>query len=260
MEEKLFEIVQRFQYPASSIQSFRLMTKFHHLRIPLVILITGTACVGKSTLATMLAERLNLPSVLQTDLVYEVMKSLGSEEFRLPETPVWYREYATDEAFLGEYRRECAVIRRGLEGDIHKCLEEGKSIIIEGSHIDIAAFEDILNPGAAAATGQPSALKTDKPYITVPFLITADDVERNVFLDNYLRSANIDRTPLGGTVEEQRLRLVHIFGLAESYLLSCCSRVPNVRVIRMSARSFPQALEALQDVVVSRIEQAVTQI
>ena len=39
--------------------------RFHHQRVPLVILVCGTACVGKSTIATQLAQRLNLPNVLQ---------------------------------------------------------------------------------------------------------------------------------------------------------------------------------------------------
>lgn len=39
--------------------------RFHHQRVPLVVLVCGTACVGKSTIATQLAQRLNLPNVLQ---------------------------------------------------------------------------------------------------------------------------------------------------------------------------------------------------
>lgn len=42
--------------------------RFHHQRLPLIILVCGTACVGKSTLATQLAQRLNLPNVLQVSL------------------------------------------------------------------------------------------------------------------------------------------------------------------------------------------------
>jgi 2-phosphoglycerate kinase len=41
------------------------MTRFHHQRLPLIILVCGTACVGKSTIATQLAQRLNLPNILQ---------------------------------------------------------------------------------------------------------------------------------------------------------------------------------------------------
>lgn len=44
--------------------------RFHHQRVPLVILVCGTACVGKSTIATQLAQRLNLPNVLQVSTSY----------------------------------------------------------------------------------------------------------------------------------------------------------------------------------------------
>jgi hypothetical protein len=49
---------------------------FHHQRIPLIVLVGGSACVGKSTLATQLAERLNLSSVLQTDVVHAVLATM----------------------------------------------------------------------------------------------------------------------------------------------------------------------------------------
>jgi 2-phosphoglycerate kinase len=48
----------------------------HHQRIPLVILIGGAGSVGKSTLATQLAERLNLTNTLKTDLICEMTRSL----------------------------------------------------------------------------------------------------------------------------------------------------------------------------------------
>ena len=44
------------------------LSRFHHQRVPLVILVCGTACVGKSTIATQLAQRLNLPNVLQVGI------------------------------------------------------------------------------------------------------------------------------------------------------------------------------------------------
>lgn len=49
---------------------FQFPIRFHHQRVPLVILVCGTACVGKSTIATQLAQRLNLPNVLQVSLSY----------------------------------------------------------------------------------------------------------------------------------------------------------------------------------------------
>jgi 2-phosphoglycerate kinase len=50
--------------------------RFHHQRVPLVILVCGTACVGKSTVATQLAQRLNLPNVLQVRNLRTIFKSI----------------------------------------------------------------------------------------------------------------------------------------------------------------------------------------
>lgn len=52
------------------------LASFHHQRIPLVLLIGGTGATGKSTVATALSERLNLSSVLKTDVVYDVMHTI----------------------------------------------------------------------------------------------------------------------------------------------------------------------------------------
>jgi 2-phosphoglycerate kinase len=52
---------------------YHMLSDFHHLRIPLVILLGGTLCIGKSTTATRLADCLNLPSVLNTNVIFELM-------------------------------------------------------------------------------------------------------------------------------------------------------------------------------------------
>jgi 2-phosphoglycerate kinase len=107
MENQLFQILKSYGYGNEYIQRYRMTTKysrflfcshplrfllaffyflffifiyfcentngmirFHHQRVPLIILITGTRCVGKSWLATQLAERLNLSTVLQVLAAY----------------------------------------------------------------------------------------------------------------------------------------------------------------------------------------------
>lgn len=120
--------------------------------MPLIILITGTRCVGKSWLATQLAERLNLSTVLQTSLVYDLMytimhdlpSSVSSPYPPADPVPLIYR--AKDKLdLLEEYKRECKMVREGVETDIEKCLEEGKAIIIEGPNLDPSLFIELLN-------------------------------------------------------------------------------------------------------------------
>ena len=107
-------------------------------------MVMGTGCVGKSTLATQLAERLNLSAVLQTDLVYEVIRQVAQSEEDGPRVKALYRKFGTDEEFTKEFERECALVRGGLEGELNKVLEEGKSIIIEGSQLDPSLYHHML--------------------------------------------------------------------------------------------------------------------
>jgi 2-phosphoglycerate kinase len=61
----LLQLMEKRGYGEDYINRYKMMTRFHHQRVPLVVLVCGTACTGKSTIATQLAGRLNLPNVLQ---------------------------------------------------------------------------------------------------------------------------------------------------------------------------------------------------
>jgi len=141
MEKLLFSLIRQFGYKDIHLERYRMITRFHHQRVPLIVLISGTGCIGKSILATQLAERLNLPSVLQTDLVHEMMAALSTD---LTGIPIWGRPFISAEQTVADWKRECAIIRKGLEGDIRKAFEDGKPIIIEGIHLDLSLYDDVL--------------------------------------------------------------------------------------------------------------------
>ncbi|XP_028753491.1 uncharacterized protein LOC114713078 isoform X2 [Neltuma alba] len=132
------QLMERRGYGEEYINRYKMMTRFHHQRVPLVILVCGTACVGKSTIATQLAQRLNLPNVLQTDMVYELLRT--STDAPLASTPVWYRDFSSSEELITEFCRECRVVRKGLAGDLKKAMKDGKPIIIEGIHLDPSIY------------------------------------------------------------------------------------------------------------------------
>ncbi|XP_061353525.1 uncharacterized protein LOC133298261 isoform X2 [Gastrolobium bilobum] len=138
LEANLFKLMERRGYGVEYINRYKMMTRFHHQRVPLVILVCGTACVGKSTIATQLAQRLNLPNVLQTDMVYELLRT--STDAPLASTPVWAREFSSSEELITEFCRECRVVRKGLAGDLKKAMKDGKPIIIEGIHLDPSIY------------------------------------------------------------------------------------------------------------------------
>eukprot|EP00257_Ricinus_communis_P020927 XP_015580292.1 uncharacterized protein LOC8289616 [Ricinus communis] len=138
LEANLFKLMERRGYGEEYINRYKMMTRFHHQRVPLVILVCGTACVGKSTIATQLAQRLNLPNVLQTDMVYELLRT--STDAPLASTPVWAREFSSSEELITEFCRECRIVRKGLAGDLKKAMKDGKPIIIEGIHLDPSIY------------------------------------------------------------------------------------------------------------------------
>ncbi|CAK9876594.1 unnamed protein product [Sphagnum jensenii] len=138
LEANLFKLMERRGYGAEYIDRYKMMTRFHHQRLPLIILVSGTACVGKSTIATQIAQRLNLPNVLQTDMVYELLRT--STDAPLASTPVWARDFASPEELITEFSRECRIVRKGLDGDLKKAMKDGKPVIIEGLHLDPSIY------------------------------------------------------------------------------------------------------------------------
>ncbi|XP_051143683.1 uncharacterized protein LOC127260068 isoform X2 [Andrographis paniculata] len=138
LEANLFKLMERRGFGEEYINRYKMMTRFHHQRIPLVILVCGTACVGKSTIATQLAQRLNLPNVLQTDMVYELLRT--ATDAPLTASPVWARNFSSSEELITEFCRECRIVRKGLGGDLKKAMKDGKPIIIEGIYLDPSMY------------------------------------------------------------------------------------------------------------------------
>ncbi|KAI4372679.1 hypothetical protein MLD38_010879 [Melastoma candidum] len=153
LEANLFKLMERRGYGEEYINRYKMMTRFHHQRVPLVILVCGTACVGKSTIATQLAQRLNLPNVLQTDMVYELLRT--ATEAPLSSTPVWARSFNSSEELISEFCRECRIVRQGLAGDLKKAMKDGKPIIIEGIHLDPSIYLiDNINKSSAEVSAE----------------------------------------------------------------------------------------------------------
>jgi hypothetical protein len=127
LEHTLFSIMQGSGYGQEFVSRYRLVTAFNRQRLPVIILIAGPPFSGKTSLATLLSERLNAPALIQSLLVYEVVRSLGLShpDFCLHhDTPSWLRPHPSRDSFLEAFKREGCMVRQGLEGDLSKCLEE----------------------------------------------------------------------------------------------------------------------------------------
>ncbi len=158
---------------------------FSSLNKPLVVLIGGTTGVGKSTIATMIANRLSIVRIVSTDAIREVMRAFFSREL-MP--TIHTSSFDADTALIhplpphvdpvvAGFREQSLSVLVGVRAIIKRALNEGTHIIIEGAHIV---------PGYIAPEQFPDAF-------IVPLVIKVSD-ERQHYGHFYIREVETQGT------------------------------------------------------------------
>ena len=111
---------------------------------PVIVLIGGATGVGKSTVATKLAARLDLPRVTSTDSVRQIMRSFLSPET----TPEIHRSSFEGGEGSAGFLSQAQALSSGVIGLIERAVAERTDLIIEGVHLvpgllDDQRFEDL---------------------------------------------------------------------------------------------------------------------
>jgi 2-phosphoglycerate kinase len=120
--------------------------------VPVIVLIGGATGVGKSTIATQVAERLGVVRIISTDSIREVMRAFFSQSL-MP--AIHYSSYEADRAVripLGEgtdqnlvgFMEQVEMVNVGVLAILDRAIEERTSMVVEGVHIV---------PGMLASTG-----------------------------------------------------------------------------------------------------------
>jgi 2-phosphoglycerate kinase len=128
---------------------------------PLIFLIGGTAGCGKSTIATMLASRLDIVRTQSTDMLREVMRTMVSEQL----LPVLHQSSFTawnalpgqpsaidkvpESLLIHGYRTQADLLSVAIQAVIQRGLRERVSLILEGVHIHPAYIEKLEADGDA---------------------------------------------------------------------------------------------------------------
>jgi hypothetical protein len=147
LTRRVFELIADFDTSQLTQRRFRLIQHFNLERTPLIIFIAGTGFLGKSNLAFQLGERLNISTILHTDIVCALTANSADHLGRA----LWYTRHSSVDEFLNVYHKLCEVARNGIEGDVVKTLSDGKPLIVEGIHLDPDLFlnlcgQNALNP------------------------------------------------------------------------------------------------------------------
>lgn len=185
-------------------------------RVPLLIIVTGTGCVGQAATATLLANQLNLSTVVDTQTVWSFFCGLDST---LDPTPAYLRRFESRQELIAEFKRQCATVRRGLNHDIARCFSGGKSMIIAGSHIDPLLYAGLVGiPTESGGVSAGAACGGRQGENTVDHAVDSDNVPtRRLCAPILLRAAEDCRgllahaelaTPGGVRVGQERLQQV----------------------------------------------------
>ncbi|MGI9287710.1 MAG: hypothetical protein ACR2P1_20160 [Pseudomonadales bacterium] len=187
----------------------------------LIFLIGGTAGCGKSSIATMLASRLDIVRTQSTDMLREVMRTMLPEQL----LPVIHKSSftawqalpgqedktggATESLLINGYRSQADLLSVAIEAVIARTLRENVSLILEGVHVQPEIVEK-LQPGEDA-TVIPIMLAVLKHKVLRQRIQGRGSAVRQRRADRYLKSFD------------------EIWGL-QSYLLSEADRA-NIPIV-----------------------------
>jgi 2-phosphoglycerate kinase len=122
------EVLER-EEGGDAVARFRDWERLSHLDRPLVMLLSGTTGVGKSTLATMAAHRLGVTRVIATDVIRQVLRASFSRDF-MPSV-----HSSAFEVGMEDYREQADAVGTGVVAIVERACAEGTPIVIEGVHV-----------------------------------------------------------------------------------------------------------------------------
>ena len=132
--------------PPEMAQRYLVWTEYTRSGRPLILLIGGTTGVGKSTISSEVAHRLNIVRTQSTDMLREVMRLMIPERL-LPSLHVssfnaWQtlpspneKAAAFETHFIEGYLTQAREVAVGIDGVIQRAEREQISLILEGVHV-----------------------------------------------------------------------------------------------------------------------------
>ena len=142
LETQTVDLLKQY-HNQSYAERYRVWRVWGELDRPLVILIGGASGVGKTSLAVSLANLLDIPRVVATDDIRQVMRLMLSPELMPALHPSSYtaRAAVSESSATGEdpvisgFREQARIISVGVQAIMSRCIEENTSVIIDGVHL-----------------------------------------------------------------------------------------------------------------------------
>jgi 2-phosphoglycerate kinase len=122
------EVLER-EEGSDAVERYRDWELLNRLDRPLVLLLSGTTGVGKSTLATMAAHRLGITRVIATDVIRQVLRASFSRDF-MPSV-----HSSAFEVDMEGYAEQADAVGTGVAAIVERACAEGTPVVIEGVHV-----------------------------------------------------------------------------------------------------------------------------
>jgi len=155
-EQILKHIFLKYEYDnPQSIGDFHNAIQLVDHRTNLIILLGGSSGTGKSTLASLVASRLGISTVLSTDSVRHIMRNFMSRE----ENPILFcSTYETakfvpvdpenplpeKKRVLAGFQQQCQYVHPHLMDVIDKLVGQNDNVVIEGTHLTIDFLMNVM--------------------------------------------------------------------------------------------------------------------
>ena len=201
LDGAIYASMIRNGYSCLHMDRLRMIVTYHHERIPLVVVVTGSLCVGKTETALYLSQALHITSVLQTDHLQTLI---------LPNNSILRRTaplMPNGEEVVKTYRGHCADLQKSIEPILNKVVDEGKSMIVEGLLLDPVIWQDWVKKQSSSAV------------IVFKVLHIENDEDYRTSLLSWARmQPRSELFPVAPTIAEQVERYHETFSYIQSYL------------------------------------------
>jgi 2-phosphoglycerate kinase len=213
-----------------------------HIENPIVLLEGGTG-VGTSTFALKLAAALDIPVVVNTDCVREVLRTaiapevnpaLGRSTYLAGRTRNYEQRPDREKRheIIHGFKMQCSPIQAAVDRIVRRAIKENRSILVEGVH---------LQPGRIRNAEWYK--DTDGRIIELFLYIEDPDVHRERFVYRQLRAPE---RPMGIYLENFReIRWIHDYLLERALRDEAIFRVNNDRHARDCLKALIEILGAL---------------
>jgi len=140
LEELVAELIEK-SFDKSFAERYYLWRAWGDVDKPLIILIGGASGVGKTTLAISLANLLDIPRVVATDDLRQVMRLTLAQDLmptlHTSSYSAWQVVPAVGhlDAVIAGFREQARSVCVGVKAIISRCIEENTSVIIDGVHL-----------------------------------------------------------------------------------------------------------------------------